>query len=416
MRLLFLTNFYPPLDLGGWEQWCQETADAMRERGHEVEILTSRYEAERAPAEAHVHRCLFLESDVNFYRPWMLFLLPWRDRYNRRCLQKMIRRWQPDGIVIWGMWQLSPHLAALAERMRPGRTAYYLCGYWPIDPDPHAAYWQRKHDNVLIDAVKGAVSRLVLPRLLGGREQPRLRNVACVSEAVRSIIREGGVPLPGARVIYGGVDLERFYGSEEREGYHADRPLRLLYAGSLIPAKGVDTAIEAMVAVAGDYRPEEVHLTLVGGGHPHFENALRRRVREGGIGEYVSFRGRVPKEEMAEVVRHFDVLLFTSRWEEPLARMMMEALAAGLVVVGTTTGGTGEVLQDGVNGLTFPPGDAEALTAQIRRLLERPGLVSELSQCGRQTARERLDFDRMIDELESFLFHLVESGGRDAPV
>ena len=57
MRLLFLSNLYPPYDLGGFEQWCQEVALRLRLRGHAVQVLTSRYGLERGqPSEVGVAR------------------------------------------------------------------------------------------------------------------------------------------------------------------------------------------------------------------------------------------------------------------------------------------------------------------------------------------------------------------------
>ena len=132
-HLLFLTNFYPPAELGGWEQWCQEIADEFIARGHRLTILTSRFRRDQvAMLEPHVHRRLHLESDLNHYRPIEFFTeLRQRDAFNRKTLIKLVDSEQPDVIVIWGMWQLNHQLAVLAEELRPNRVAYYFCGFWP---------------------------------------------------------------------------------------------------------------------------------------------------------------------------------------------------------------------------------------------------------------------------------------------
>jgi glycogen(starch) synthase len=82
-------------------------------------------------------------------------------------------------------------------------------------------------------------------------------------------------------------------------------------------------------------------------------------------------------------------------------------MAAGTVVIGTTTGGTGEVLVEDETGLTFPPENAHALASQVARLNADPGLQQRLSLAGSQVVRERFSFHRMVDELESLLFEVA---------
>ncbi|MBN2391114.1 MAG: hypothetical protein JXR84_10330, partial [Anaerolineae bacterium] len=65
MRLLFLSNLYPPFDIGGYEQWCQEMAVCLRQRGHTVHVLTSRYGVNGVSrSEQDITRTLYLQADV----------------------------------------------------------------------------------------------------------------------------------------------------------------------------------------------------------------------------------------------------------------------------------------------------------------------------------------------------------------
>ena len=419
MRLLFLSNFYPPADRGGWEQWCQEVADALIDRGHQVTVLTSRYRTEtiREP-ESHVHRSLYLESDLNHYNPLDFFLrLPWRDRHNHRYLEKVIKMFQPDVTFIWGMWQLNPQLAVLAEQLCPGRVGYYLCGLWPLkerEKDPHIMFWQMREQKKWVQLLKQPVAWLALRTLRHRRRRwPEFRHVACVSQFILDTLRNGGLELPGGRVIYGGIKLEEFYRPLDvnKPRLNNNLPLCLLFAGAVIPQKGVDTAVQAMARIAEKFDPKAVHLTIVGAGHPDFEESLRRLVRENDIELYVTFRGWVHKKVMPQLIQDFDILLFPSTWQEPLARMMMEGMAAGLALVSTTTGGTKEFLKHGRNSLSFQAGDSEGLARQIERLLNEPCLVRRLALAGQQTALDEFDFKRMVDELESF----VEQIARQSP-
>jgi len=141
----------------------------------------------------------------------------------------------------------------------------------------------------------------------------------------------------------------------------------------------------------------------VGSGHPDYEAFLRNLVERQGLCDYVTFHRPVSKDEMPAILQQFDVLIFPSIYEEPLARMTQEAMVSGLVVVGTTTGGTKEILREGETGLTFAPDDANGLAEQIGRLSTDPGLRRRLAQTGRQTVLENFTIDRMVKEIEVYL-------------
>jgi glycosyltransferase involved in cell wall biosynthesis len=407
MRVLFLSNLYPPADRGGWEQWCQEVADAFAERGHDVWVLTSNDSLELIERpEQHVMRSLYLESDLEHYRPMDFFLrLGRRDKHNFRVLRETVESLDPDVIFIWGMWQLDPRLADLAEELRPGRVAHYLCGYWPIRPDPHTRYWTASEKNAWAAAVKKPLAKLARSRIEARRpETSYIRHAACVSQAVCDILEEGGVNLEHSQVIYGGIELDRFRRRvDERSGKSQDEPLRILYAGALSRAKGVDTLLKASALLATDIGPDRFQVTLIGTGHSRFSAWAGSFVQENGLENHVTIRSWIDHSQMAALLTSFDVLAFPSTWQEPLARMMMEGLAAGLALVSTTTGGTGEVLVDNVNSLTFEAGNEQAMARQLKRLLQEPGMVARLAGEGRRMAEELFDFRRMVGDLEVFV-------------
>jgi glycosyltransferase involved in cell wall biosynthesis len=238
---------------------------------------------------------------------------------------------------------------------------------------------------------------------------PDFAHVACVSKFVLDELRRGGLGLSAGRVIYNGIDLQTFcFPIAERFNMH--RPgsrLRLLYAGSITPQKGPETAVRAIATLAARHPNLDLRLTLAGMGPTDFVDQLKAIATEHSLNEHVRFLGWVARREMPMLLRESDVLLFTSSWQEPLARVMMEGMAAGVALVTTVTGGTGEVITPGVNALAFAPGDADDLAAQIERLVNNPALLRQLAEEGQQTAIRRFDFRRMTDEMEAFLAELA---------
>jgi glycogen synthase len=214
MRVLFISNLYPPHDLGGWEQNCHEIALRLKAGGHVCHVLTSRYGLSgRTSVEEGVTRALHLEAGINYYRPLDFFLRrPGRERANREALRAVLATFRPDVVFIWGMWLLSTRVAYEAEQLMPGRVAYAIAGYWPMQPDAHETYWRRPGHNPLANALLAPLRFLALRAVAREKEKHplRLAQVACVSRYVREKLCEAGVLPNGVRVIYNGIDPQPF--------------------------------------------------------------------------------------------------------------------------------------------------------------------------------------------------------------
>ena len=391
LRILIISNFYPPFELGGWEQLAHDVRRQLNDRGHQTRVLTSKFGvSNRQSSDSDVLRRLYLQSaDVEHYHPLYALSAVSHERRNLRELESQLEQFAPDVILIQGMWNLPFSLAKHAEYLMPGRVAYYIASSWPTDMNAHKAYWTGPAERAWLRLPKKAaeqISKLALPdQVLPG--ELRFDHVMCVSEFIRQyLISEAGVPGEQIKVVHNGVDPTQF---KMREKIRSAPPLRFLYAGRLSPDKGVLTAIEARKKKFDETPDPEVTLSIVGGGASEYASRLENVVHAAGLDSKIRFVGQVDRHEMPSVMIEHDVLVFPSVWEEPLARVVQEAMASGLVVIGTVTGGTAEILRDGVTGLTFSPGDSDGLAARIGQLLDDFPLLTRLSLAGRQIVKER---------------------------
>jgi glycosyltransferase involved in cell wall biosynthesis len=167
-----------------------------------------------------------------------------------------------------------------------------------------------------------------------------------------------------------------------------------------------------MITLLHSQGKREIRLSLAGSGSVEYENQLRQLVNQAGLTDYVSFLGWVQPEEMPELLRKFDVLVLPSIWPEPFARVVLEGMVSGLVVIATPMGGTTEILTDGENGLLFAAGDAEDLAQKIICLATDPKLRRRLALAGQQTVIERFTKTKMMDEIESYLQEVFRSSTR----
>ncbi|MBD0330880.1 MAG: glycosyltransferase family 4 protein [Thermoleophilia bacterium] len=373
MRILVVSNFYPPYHVGGYELGCRDVVDALRARGHVVHVVTSTHGIEGRTREAAdgIERALragFPTRARDGLRPRARALV--REIVNRRVLAGALRRHGPDVVYVWSPRFIELGVGRAAEA-RGVPVCYFVSDGW---------------------LAEAAAVRPILPR-------PRLalRHVQFASEYLKQSALAAGQSVEYAEVIRWGVDTERFcFGTEERCA------ARLLYVGRLAAEKGLDTALRAL-RVLLDSRPRDAAPTLTVVGGPHGERHARDEVARLGLDGRVRFRGLVPREELPSIYRKHDVLVFPSIWPEPFSIAVLEAMASGVVVATTLTGGTGEVAVDGVNCVAFAPGDAAACAAALRRVLEDHELARRLRETARRHVEQRFPLETMVDRIEHSL-------------
>jgi glycosyltransferase involved in cell wall biosynthesis len=157
-----------------------------------------------------------------------------------------------------------------------------------------------------------------------------------------------------------------------------DAPLRIGYAGGLLPEKGLDLLLRACAALQGAWQ-----LTLVGEGESRA--GLVALAAELGIADRVRFDARRESHAMPAFYRNLDAFVLPSRtlptWKEQFGRVLIEAMSCAVPVVGSNSGEIPNVL--GEAGLLFAEGDVDALAGHLQRLLADPTVRATLGQVGR---------------------------------
>lgn len=416
MRFLFVSNLYPPDSIGGYEQLCKEVAEAFTAQGHDVTVITSRQPGSEIEVVGGVtiHRVLHPEVAGGLFQSAMQWVRQKRrnEAENRSALRCIISETNPDSALIWGMWNIPRSVPATIESLLPDRTAYYFLDYWPSLPSATVQRMMEPSRRQIFGFPKKLVAMVWLP-VLHRETPPRLiyRRPICVSRAVRNNLVDKGLPLQHASVVYLGISPETVRVRDMNRP--VGNPVRLVYAGRLTPEKGIQTTIEALAEI-NRITDRKVTLDVFGSGDIEYETHLRQLSFRAGLG--VQFRGRVSREQLADSLADFDILIFPSEWEEPFAHVVLEAMAAGLPVVGTTTGGTGEVLVDEVTGLTFKAGDVASLSSQVTRLIEDEELRRAIARAGYETVRNHFDFRQTVDQLFMLLTRKTAEQAAYAPV
>lgn len=169
--------------------------------------------------------------------------------------------------------------------------------------------------------------------------------------------------------------------------------------GRIEPAKGQHVLVDAVGLLK--QRGEDVHAILCGQPmRPEYLEALRTQIARFGLAERVHYYGFHPRPE--EIMGCFDCIVLTT-YNETFGLVLVEAMRAGVAVIGTAAGGVPEIIEDGVTGLLVPPGDPAALAAAVERLRRDPELRRRLAAAGKNAAAERFDEERHFAELLGWL-------------
>ncbi|HZS44969.1 MAG TPA: glycosyltransferase [Blastocatellia bacterium] len=169
-----------------------------------------------------------------------------------------------------------------------------------------------------------------------------------------------------------GTDVKPLEFSTNGNGHKA---LRIGYIGRFHPLKGIHVLCDAVKQLPREYPIEVQIFGPAEAGVPGYSEQIQSFIKEDGR---IKIRGSLDREGVPQAYRNLDVLVVPSTWYENSPITMSEALACKCPVICSDTAGMTDLVEDGVNGLTFPVGDSAALAKCLRRLVEETGLLGSL--------------------------------------
>ncbi len=399
MKLVLVNKLYAPELAGGAETIARSLAESHRRRGYDVTVVTTtagdtlvRDEVGGVPVVRLPLRNFFWHHEAG--RRNALARAAWhvRDAQNHamaRAFSDVIAELDPDVISFHNLAGFSASVWG-AARARRTPALQVLHDYYHLCPRSQLYAHGQRCERRCTDCA--------LFRLGRRSASNQLQAVVGVSQAVLDAHVTRGLfgATPVRTVIHNAVAPV----GTPRSG--AEGPARVFgYLGTLGDFKGVEPLLEAFTAAL---RCEPgLRLRVAGSGEPSFSAALRDRYAHPNL----EFLGRVVASEF---FRTIDVLIVPSLWDEPLPTVIIEALSAGVPVIGARRGGIPELIAPEENGLLYDPAELGALEGRILRLARDPELRSTLARgCAGSGALS--DEDRMAREHERVYERLCGGDG-----
>jgi glycogen(starch) synthase len=385
VRVLMLTWEYPPLVVGGLGRHVEALARELSAAGHDVRVVTRGQADSVVDEDVHGVRIRRAAADplaIDFTTETLLAWSQAAEHTLIRATLPLVRRWRPD-VVHAHDWLVAQSAVTVAA----ATGAPLVTTLHATEAGRHQG-WLPAPLNLAIHSVERWLARHSAAVITCSR--------AMHVEATRLF----EVPHEHVSVVPNGIHAERWRAPAAtrravRTRFPADGPV-LVFAGRLVHEKGVQTLLDAVRPLRETYPGLQL---LVAGTGVH-EAQLRARARRLRIARSVRWLGFVAEEELAALLGAADVVVVPSLYE-PFGIVALEAAAAHTPLVVAETGGLLDLVADGIAAASFPPGDAPALVAAVRVVLDDP------ESAKRATARA----DRVIRR--NYTWHAVAAHTAD---
>lgn len=400
MRILVLSDLYPPGTRGGYEVECHDVVEHLRAVGHEVHVLTSVYRREQAPAE-----------------PGVLRRLPWTGEGTRRetltsafdsvravgVTREVLRSVRPDAIYVWNAGGV-PATALRVLQLEGGVPLLVrVCEYWfgHVYTDDQFTRHLNRPPAAGLQGVWDRAMRLTsrtVPALRLDWVTPQPAAVCWNAEFVKA---RAAAP-PQFAVKHGAIVIPSNARTTSLEAIpRAAVAGRILFVGRLGPTKGAQTLIRALGLLARD-GDDVATLHLVGDGTAAERAVLEALAAEHGVAERVVFTGPLRGDAFAAQVGEASCWCVPSVWDEPAPLTCTEAALARVPAVFSRVGGIPEMYEEGTQALFHDREDERACAAAIADCLAG-GPAVEARVAAALTRGRELSFGPYLEAMDRFL-------------
>ena len=375
MRILVITNLYPPYYIGGYEISCFDSVEFLK-KNHDVAVITGNFGVENEQ-----------EKEFNYSEPWRI--LKYIDYISGNAVDKhnvevhnykktieVINSFKPDFVFIWNCQKIS--IAPVIAVQKTGLPVLYSIGdFWPdvYEQKSVSAFIKRTVKSILPGAIGGKLklNYTLTPSEWVGKEVIRKYH------SKRNYVVPRSVVLPDI--------VERKSGNT----------IRYVSCGRIEPLKGYELAIDAFKHL----EKEDFIYEIYGDGDSAYMDKLTRFIHEKNLQKKIKLMGKT--DDVSEVYKNCDVLVFSSLATETFGRVVIEAMSYGMAVIVPNRYGASEIVSNMDNGIVFDYGSADSLAEAVLVLMQDAELRIRLGKAGRETVKNKFNYYTVQSEIEKIV-------------
>jgi glycogen synthase len=380
VKLLFVSNVYPPLVIGGYELNCRNVAEELRRQGHDVVVAASYNHIPGPPDPPFIHRCMriaafapnidIVPNHIQTFQADVSIL------ENVDNLARLTKRFIPDAILFWNLHGIGGlHLIDFANTV--------------------GVPWGIYLGDGVLEQIVNAAPRMALS-VFGGDDPNRFAGgaIMAVSQTlVDEICGKGNFRFPRPpELVYGYVKLdEKFYQPRQ---YQRNGCTRFMAASYVSEHKGTKIICDAARELLNDGF-SNFHIDIYGQGELATFVSLADSL---GLSERITFHGPVDQSRLQVEFSEHDAFLFPTWEREPFAFVPFEAAAFGCVPILTANCGCSERIVHNVHGIKIERSSI-ALAAAMTEILRRSIPIERIGRAAAQMVRSDLTLAGHVDKI-----------------
>lgn len=373
MDICLLSKMYPPIK-GGSGMYAYEIANALGERGHNVNVYTQSTGKEM---DLCVHENVTVERICKARRYLVTFETLFYSLHTRKDVNFNAHDIIHGTLMPASTVALTPRTTTTPIVLTShGTSIDETLSHKPEVPTDYLKRYFFHPTNVVMDAIAGRAADKIIG--ISSDTCERLTTAYRFADSKIEFVPHG-------------VDTNRFYPRNQTRPEVSDDKLSVLFVGRLVSRKRVGLAIKALVTTESD----NVELLVAGTGS--HEGRLRTLARNLNVDDNVTFLGYVPDGDLPTLYSSADVFISPSSYEG-FGLTFLEAMACGTPVIGTGVGGIPDVIEDGKNGYIVSS-DPTEISQRIDYLRDKPAELERVSDAA-FTKASSLTWNHVAEQVE----------------
>ena len=380
MKILIVTGIFPP-DIGGPASYVPAIAEALKERGHSLQIITL---SDSVCQQDDIYSFPVVRITRSSFRP---------NRVLKTVLKIIELGRNADLLFVHGL----AFEAVLANFIIKKPFVQKIVGDLAWE---RARTFEGIKETLDVFQDKKYGIRIETVKRLRKYWVKKSSMIITPSSYLKKIVLGWGVNSEKIKVIYNAVDpggAGEDSVSDELITFSLSKK-KIVSVGRLVSWKG----FEGLIHVVADI--PDVCLIIIGEGPQRGD--LEKLIKEKNLNEKVKLMGARPRDEVFSCLKSSDLFVLNSSYEG-LPHIVLEAMSVFVPVIATDTGGTGELVENEYNGLLVQPGDREGLKNSINRLIHDNRLQKKLVKNGEETVG-KFNWEKLVNETETILLQSIK--------